>query len=57
MLIRVDSKGEELWELITSMLHKTNLTVRDLATLMGKLVANDPGNKWARIRSGHLTGT
>ena len=54
VLIRVDipiSKGEELRELITSMLHKTNLTVRDLATLTGKLVATDPGNKWARIRS------
>lgn len=52
--VRVDipkKKREELTEFIRETLNNSTLTVRDLATLTGKLVATDPGNKWARIRS------
>ena len=28
--------------------NKNNLRIRDLATILGKLVALDPDNKWAR---------
>ena len=33
------------------MLDNNHLKVRDLAVLTGKLVATDPGNKWAKIKS------
>ena len=41
----------ELRAYIWELLERKPLTLRDLATLMGKLVAADPGNKWARIKS------
>lgn len=53
-LIRVDvpsTKCEEIRDYIVKVKEKPDLTIRDLATLTGKLVATDPGNKWARIKS------
>ena len=54
LLVRVDipeKKCTELKDYISETLAATKLTVKDLAKLTGKLVATDPGNKWARIRS------
>ena len=44
-------KCDKLIRHVTEVFNKTNLKIRDLATLKGKLVATDPGNKWERIRS------